>query len=252
MKRRVFLRGLAAATASTALLSRRAFAIGDEARLRIGQIVYDGGEWNPRPRAISGLLREVERRTSIIVDPDPRPIRVADRDLFEYPLLYIAGLEGFAPWAETDVERLRRFLDAGGMLVADDAMGRAGWGFDESFRRELARVYPGTDLVALDPDHTIYRSFYLLDRPSGRQLRKPYLEGIVRGDRAPVVYSQNDLGGAWATDRFGRPVYQTVGGGARQRELALRLGVNLVLYALTLDYKRDQIHIPFILRRRKV
>ncbi len=71
-----------------------------------------------------------------------------------------------------------------------------------------------------------------------------------RAGRAVIVYSQNDLGGAWARDRFGQWVHEVVPGGETQREHAFRLGVNLAMYALCLDYKADQVHVPFIMRRR--
>jgi len=251
MRRRAFMRTGALALAGLTV-PRAAWAIGESSRFRIGQIRYDEGNWNPRPSAVSGLMRELERRTSVDTAREPKPLSLSDPRLFLYPFLYLSGFEAFDPWTDAAVERLRRFLDAGGFLLADDALGKPGFGFDASFRREMARVYPGAECEPLDRDHTVYRTFYLLERPSGRNIRKPFLEGVVRGDRTPVVYSQNDLGGAWAVDRYGRPEYRMVGGGPRQREMAVRMGVNLVLYALTVNYKRDQIHIPFILRRRKV
>lgn len=253
LSRRGFLR--AAAGAGATLLvggAPDALAIGESSRFRVGQIRYAGGGWSPRPLAVPGLMREVERRTSVETTPEPKALGLGDADLFHYPFLYIAGFEAFDPWTEEESRRLRRFLDAGGFLFADDCLGRDGFGFDESFRREAARLYPGSPLETLDRDHTIYRSFYLLDRPSGRRVRKPYLEGVRRGERTPIVYSQNDLSGAWAADNLGRAQYAMETGGARSRELAVRMGVNLVLYALTVNYKRDQIHIPFILRRRRI
>ena len=66
-----------------------------------------------------------------------------------------------------------------------------------------------------------------------------------------MLYCQNDLGGAWARDAFGRWEYEVSPGGARQREMAFRLGINLVMYALCLDYKDDLVHTPFILKRRR-
>ena len=76
------------------------------------------------------------------------------------------------------------------------------------------------------------------------------LEAITVGDRVAVVYSRHDLGGAWARDNLGNWEHAVEPGGDRQRELALRLGVNIVLYSLCLDYKDDQVHAPFIMRRR--
>ena len=68
--------------------------------------------------------------------------------------------------------------------------------------------------------------------------------------RLVIVYSQNDLAGAWARDNFGQWEHEVYPGGDGQREMAFRLGINLAMYALCLDYKTDQVHVPFILRRR--
>ena len=74
----------------------------------------------------------------------------------------------------------------------------------------------------------------------------PWMEGLHLGDRTPLLYCRNDLGGAWARDRAGRWTYDCVPGGEAQRQAALRLGVNVVLYALTVNYKQDQVHSPFL------
>ena len=74
---------------------------------------------------------------------------------------------------------------------------------------------------------------------------------MFRDDRAVIAYSQNDLGGAWQRDDMGNFEFVCEPGGERQREMAFRLGVNLVMYALCLDYKSDQVHVPFIMRRRR-
>ena len=74
---------------------------------------------------------------------------------------------------------------------------------------------------------------------------------MTRDDRMVVAYVQNDMGGAWSRDNFGNYEFQCEPDGERQRELAFRMGVNLVMYALCLDYKTDQVHVPFIMRRRR-
>jgi hypothetical protein len=152
--------------------------------------------------------------------------------------------------SDEDLGRLRRHLTMGGMLLLDSAEGRAGGGFDQSVRAMLARLLPSSPLGRLAEDHVLYRSFYLLRVPAGRVLALPYLEAVLIGGRAAVVYSQNDLGGAWARDRYGQWQYDVVPGGELQREQSFRLGVNLAMYALCLDYKSDQVHVPFIMRRR--
>ena len=97
----------------------------------------------------------------------------------------------------------------------------------------------------------LYKTFYLLDHQGGRQIVQPYLEGAPVGNRLAVIYSQNDLGGAWSRDDRGQWELDVVPGGEAQRETAFRLGVNLAMYATCLDYKDDQVHLPFILKRRR-
>ena len=86
---------------------------------------------------------------------------------------------------------------------------------------------------------------------SGRKQVNSYLEGINIKGRTVLVYCANDLGGAWARDQLGQWAHDIIGGGSRQRQLAIRLGVNIAMYALTLDYKKDMVHLPIILERLK-
>jgi len=89
-----------------------------------------------------------------------------------------------------------------------------------------------------------------LRRVVGRVADPPYVEAIERGGRAAVVYSRHDLGAAWERDDLGRWRFPEVDADPRRREDAHRMGVNAVMYALCLDYKDDQVHAPFILRRQ--
>jgi hypothetical protein len=91
----------------------------------------------------------------------------------------------------------------------------------------------------------------LVDHQAGRTLRVPYLEGVTIEKRMAVIYCQNDLAGAWSRDAFGRWEYEVTPGGERQREMAFRLGINLMMYAMCLDYKEDLVHAPFIMKRRR-
>lgn len=252
---------------------RSAHGFAGRDRLEIGQVVYALGPGGsgavaapatpgtaaggapspcvPRPDALRRMLWEVEKRTSIEVSPEVPLIHLSEvAELHRHPLLYLAGDRAFAMPSEDDLGRLRRHLTMGGMLLIDSAEGRAGGGFDQSVRAMLARLLPSSPLTRLAEDHVLYRSFYLLRVPAGRVLALPYLEAVLIGGRAAVVYSQNDLGGAWARDRFGQWQYDVVPGGELQREQTFRLGVNLAMYALCLDYKSDQVHVPFIMRRR--
>jgi hypothetical protein len=248
MSRRAFLRRLAGATAAAALPSWAA-ALPDASKLAVAQVQH-GGNWNPRPSALRRLAWELARRTSIETAAEPALARLDRPGLHRSPMLYLAGLGAFPPFSEAERGALRRFLQYGGFLLVDAADGAEGGGFDASARRELSRVLPAAPLAPVPREHVLYKSFYLLDRQGGRVLVKPWLEGQVLDGRLAVVYSQNDLGGAWARSELGDWEYPCTPGGEPQRETALRLGVNLAMYALCTDYKDDAVHLPFILRRR--
>jgi hypothetical protein len=249
--RREFLATAAGAAAGLALLPRRALALGDGDKFQIGAIAYAGGNWQPRPTALRRILWEIDKRTSIDVKLDPAEVHLAGPELFRHPFLYLAGDRAFPPFPDGEVTRLRRHLQAGGFLLVDSAEGHPGAGFDQSVRALAARLFPKEPLAQVSEDHVIYKSFYLLHAPEGRVLAVPYLEAITHDGRAAVVYCQNDLGGAWARDEFGQWEHEVFPGGDAQREHAFRLGINLAMYATCLDYKTDQVHVPFILRRRR-
>ncbi len=218
--------------------------------LRIGHLKTTG-QWNPRPNALRRLLWEVAQRTSIEVDLEPHPLEPGAPEIFEYPFLYLAGSGDFSPFGEAAEKALRRHLTFGGTLLIDSADAEPGGGFDSRVRQELAKILPRPKFVEVPSNHVLYKTFYLVDRQAGRIIRSPYVEGLQIEKRFCVLYSQNDLAGAWARDPFGRWEYEVTPGGERQREMAFRLGINMVMYALCLDYKDDLVHTPFILRRRR-
>lgn len=246
--RRAFLRG-AALAALAAALPRRARALPAGSMLEIGHLQH-GGNWDPRPTALRRLAWELSRRTSIEPAGTSSTVRLGQPGLHRYPMLYLAGTGALPPFSDPERAALRRFLQYGGFLLVDSADGSDGAGFDASVRVELARVLPASPLAPLPREHVLYKSFYLLDRQGGRVLVKPWLEAQLLDGRAAVIYSQNDLGGAWARTELGEWEYPCTPGGEAQRETAFRLGVNLAMYALCTDYKDDAVHLPFILRRR--
>jgi hypothetical protein len=247
MHRREFLRlGLSAAAA---LLPRASSPAAESSRLAIGHVEHRG-RWNPRPTALRRLGWEIARRTSIETAADAVPVRLDAPGLHRHPMLYLSGDGALPPLADAEVAALRRHLLYGGFLLVDAADGSDGSGFDGTVRRELARVLPGSPLARVAREHVLYKSFYLVDRQGGRVLTKPWLEGQVVEGRLAVLYSQNDLAGAWARGALGDWEYTCTPGGEAQRETAFRIGVNAAMYALCTDYKDDAVHLPFILKRR--
>jgi hypothetical protein len=225
-----------------------ALALGGGGDVRIRVLITDGSE-PPYESAARRMAWEVQKRTSVDTSLAPEVITLRDPALFETPLLYWTGRDEFAPLAEADVLALRRFVEFGGFVFVDDARPESG-GFGRSVRRELLRAFPTKGLKPIAASHTVYHSFYLLDGPAGRVGTAAPLFGLDVGGRFAVIVSASDVGGAVAKDNLGAWEAPMEGGGEERRELAVRLAVNLVLYALCLDYKDDQVHAPFIMRRR--
>jgi hypothetical protein len=219
-------------------------------------IDHPGGHSNPRPQGLLTWLFETRRRTSIAMALAPQRFDVTCADgIFNAPIppspLYVWQGEGaFEPLPQRAIDTLSQALRAGGSLLVDVSEGIADGPFERSVTRELARVLPGTPLVPIPQDHVLYKSFYLVDRHSGRTGARPNLLGMTFEGRLAVVLSANDLLGAMAKDPLGGWAY-AVADGDRAREMATRLAINWIMYALCLDYKADQVHLPFILKRRR-
>ena len=157
------------------------------------QIKYRGGEWDPNPEFVEPITEELELRTSIIGLKERRITTIGDPDLFYSPFLYMAGRYEFEPFTFQEREILRRYLTYGGFLFAEDTMGAKGFGFDRAFNREIKEIFPTQELKRLPSDHSVYRSFYLIDNIGGRQRVNPFLEGVTIDNWTPVIYSMNDL-----------------------------------------------------------
>jgi hypothetical protein len=156
----------------------------------------------------------------------------------------------------------------GGTVVFDtrDALTTRPGGSPTPEAQWLRILLAGVDVPELEPvprDHVVTKTFYLLDQFVGRTtvgqtwieaLPANGLEQVNRPARAgdsvsPIIITSNDLAAAWAADRSGNALYPLVPGGHRQREMALRGGVNLVMYTLTGNYKADQVHVRDLLER---
>ncbi len=178
-------------------------------------------------------------------------MQLSSPHLFEHPFIYFGGGDEFPPLRTEEVENLRRYLTFGGFVFADANDASEGTGFDLSFRREIARVLPQSPLTAVPLAHVVFKSFFLLDAAPGRVLKKPQLEACNVSKRAAVLYSQNDVLGALSRDESGGYEFECLPGGEAQREVAVRIMVNAVMYAMCLDYKDDAVHLPAIMKRRR-
>ena len=212
---------------------------------------YNGGNWNPRENGLPRLAWEIRKRTSIGVDLETIPVDPSSDSVFEFPLIVWQGDKSFPPLPEHAIHNLRQHLTMGGTLVVDVSDGLPDGPFHSSVERELRRIFPEKRVSRVNIDHVLYKAFYLLDRHGGRISSRSYLTGLHIEDRLAVIITTNDMAGAIARDEFGEWEYDVDAGGETTREMTFRLGINLVMYTLCLDYKEDQVHIPFILERRR-
>ncbi len=217
---------------------------------------------------LENLARVLNQRTSAEI-ADPVALDPARDELSFYPLIYWPVVAGRPQPAPSAVARIAAFMKNGGTVVFDtrDALTARPGGPPTPEALWLQTLLAGVDVPELEPvprDHVITKTFYLIDNFIGRtESGQTWVEALPPpdpNDRAPrparagdsvspIVITSNDLAAAWAVDASGRPLYPLIPGGARQRELALRGGVNLVMYTLTGSYKADQVHAKDLLER---
>jgi hypothetical protein len=193
--------------------------------MTIGRLHYDGGgDWYANPSSLPNLLSAIRIRTTLRVAAEEKVVTLREDELWNVPYLYMTG-HGNVRWSGQDLVTLRRYLEQGGFLHADD-----NYGMDASIRRELNRLFPEHPLVEVPLDHPIYRLVY--DFPRGipkihEHDGKPAQGfGIFLNGRLAVYYSyQTDLGDGWEDPE----VHDDP---PAKREAALRMGVNLFSYAV--------------------
>lgn len=245
----ILLSGLATGTGAQAPAAKPTAA---SATVTPAILVLRGAGGDERPRGVESLMAAVARRSAVEADTDRLPrVGPLDPALFDHPLVFLSGSQPFDRLSERELDAMRTWLSSGGMIVVDDRSGRPDSPFASVARAEMSRALGGRAFETLPHDHALYRSFYLLDRAWGRVDVDPELSGIVINKRVAVLFSANDLLGAWERDEIGGFARPVAPGGIEQREMAIRLGVNIVLYALTLDYKEDLVHLPLILERKR-
>jgi len=217
-----------------------------------------------------GLSDQVWMRSSVEPSP-PVGLALETDELAAYPLIYWPMTADQAAPSDAAYAKLNAYLRAGGMILFDtrdaDVAGFGSGSTAEAARlRQIARPLDIPPLEPVPGDHVLTRTFYLLSdfpgRFAGREIwveaapaDAELAEGMpfrnLNDGVTPVVIGGNDWAAAWAVDDGGAPLLP-VGrgyGGERQRELAYRFGVNLVMHVLTGNYKSDQVHVPALLER---
>jgi hypothetical protein len=207
-------------------LAVASLAARQDATLTIGRLQYGGGgDWYANQSSITNLLEAIRDRTALPVATRERVVRLTGPELWEVPYLHMTG-HGNVRFSDEEAAALRAFLENGGFLHADD-----NYGMDDSFRREMARIFPDNPLLEVPWDHEVYHIFY--DFPQGIPKIHEHdglpaqAFGLFIDGRLAVYYSyQADLSDGWEDP-------EVHGDPAAVREAALRMGVNLFLYAVS-------------------
>jgi hypothetical protein len=219
-------------------------------------------------RGIIGLNRELTKRTA--VEPgEPFAVNIETDEIVFFPVLYWPVLSNARPLSAAVLAKIDAYMKQGGMIIFDTKDTGQGMPSGYNLRGDgatpLQRMLGNLDVPRLEPvpeHHVLTKSFYLLrtfpgrfeggslwveaetprDSDQGRQARR--VDGV-----SSILITSNDLASAWAVDEAGRPLYPVVPGGERQREYAYRVGINIIMYVLTGNYKADQVHVPALLER---
>ncbi len=243
-------------------------AIDATSKVTLAYVVSGDRETDETSRAgLQGLGRVLQTRTA--VEPgEPAAVDITKDEIAFYPVLYWPVLESAEALPDTTIAKIDAYMKEGGLIIFDTRdYGQGGANTLPLAGRggtALQRLLSKLDVPRLEPvpeNHVVTKSFYLLrsfpGRWDGGQL---WVEAISNNDNeahkarvsdgvTSIMITSNDLAAAWALDDRGRPMYPVVPGGEMQREMAFRGGINIVMHALTGNYKADQVHVPALLER---
>jgi hypothetical protein len=195
-------------------------------RLGIARLQYDGGgDWYANPSSLPNLLKAINERTSLRVEPTEGRVTLTDDRLYDFSFLHVTG-HGVIKFSDAEISRLREWLLRGGFLHVDD-----NYGLDETFRSEIARVFPDRPMIDVPLTHPIYNIVYSFPRgvPKVHEHdgKRPQGFGIFHEGRLVVFYTyEADIGdGIEDAHVHNDP--------APVREQAMKMAVNVVVYAMT-------------------
>lgn len=198
----------------------------NESAFKIARLKYNGGgDWYNDPLEEPTLLQFVKEHTNIDVDPEYEYVDILSENFFSYPFIFLTG-HGNISFTDAEVKRLRKYLESGGFLYADDD-----YGMDKAFRREMKKVFPDQELVELPFSFGLYHCHY--DFPNGvpktheHDKKPPQGFGLFYKGRLAVYYTyESNPSDAWNPS----DVHQDP---EEKRQEALRFGTNILVWALT-------------------
>jgi hypothetical protein len=198
----------------------------ESSSFQIARLKYSGGgDWYNDPSSEINLLKFISQQTVIKTKPEYISVDIGSEKIFSYPFLFMTG-HGNISFSDAEARRLRRYLENGGFLYADDD-----YGMDPSFRREMQKVFPDQKLVEIPFSHPIYSSVFNfrngLPKIHEHDNKPPQGFGYFLNGRLCVFYTyESNLGDGWADpELYNNP--------PEIRLAALQMGTNIIVYSLT-------------------
>jgi len=220
--------------------------------VRIAYVKTGNREIDEASRAgLSGLAFIANSRTAAEMG-EPVVIDPGTHELSYFPLIYWPVTDDSAVIPADTAARLNKYLKSGGTILFD-TRDQGGLNFGADRLEEIARHLDVPPLRAVPSDHVLTRAYYLLrefpGRWTGGQVWVERQGSRINDGVSSVIVGGHDWAAAWALDEARKPLFPVVPGGERQREMAYRFGINLIMYVLTGNYKADQVHVPAIMER---
>jgi len=194
---------------------------------RLAKLKYSGGgDWYANRTALPNLIQFCNKNLGTNFDEDEAIVEVGSPEIFNYPFVYMTG-HGNVQFSDLDAQNLRKYLTGGGFLHIDD-----NYGLDKFIRPQMKKVFPELNFVELPPNHLIYHQKFKfpqgLPKIHEHDGKRPQGFAIVYKGRIVCYYTfECDLGNGWED----AGTYS--GDSEDTRQKALKMGANLVQYALT-------------------
>ena len=192
----------------------------------ITRIHYDGGgDWYSDPSSLQNLLKFVDDNTNIVVNLNEKKARIGD-EIFSKSLYLYMTVHGNISFSDDEAFELRKHLKSGAFLHADD-----NYGMDESFRKQIKKVFPDKQWVELPPSHEVFHIYYKfsdgLPKIHEHDNKRPQALALFENEKMVVLYTyESDLGDGWEDKEVHKDSEEI-------REKALKMGTNIIIYALT-------------------
>jgi hypothetical protein len=248
------------------------FALKAVSQTRLAYVVTGNADVDSIVKAgMAGLTLFLAQRTALEAG-DPIGVDPARDELAFFPLIYWPVVPGAAKPPQDAIDSIDAYMKHGGTVLFDtrdaiEAPPGDGGASQTPGMLALRNILSSLDVPELEPvprDHVLTKTFYLLrDFPGRFTSGQTWVETLPREDEdeggshparggdgvSPIIITSNDLAGAWAHRPDGQPMLPLTPGDAKQREYAFRAGVNIVMYALTGNYKADLVHAPALIER---